>query len=161
MGGVGAADSGVGKKRTWERAITLAGDEAKPTPPTSSIPAALSASSSSMPAAASNTNNSWRVSTGRHDLSQLQLVLSGEMLKNANATADITPENIKASTPLPPFSSVSGPTPAHPLHLLQAKVGCRECEQGVEMGRMQGIIRLRFLRRRRGGSKVGRDGVGG
>ena len=70
-GGKGAADSGVGKKRSRERAITLVGDEAKPTP---SIPAALSASSSSMPVAASNSNNSWRVLTGRHDLSQQQLV---------------------------------------------------------------------------------------
>ena len=35
MGGAGAADSGVGKKRSKERAIMLA----KPTPSTSSIPA--------------------------------------------------------------------------------------------------------------------------
>jgi len=32
MGGAGASDSGVGKKRSRERAMTLAGDEAKPTP---------------------------------------------------------------------------------------------------------------------------------
>ena len=96
MGGAGAADLGVGKKRSRERAITLAGDEAKPTPSTSSIPAALSASSSSMPTAASNVNNSWRASTGRHDLSQRQLVLLREMLNNANATADVTPEDMEA-----------------------------------------------------------------
>ena len=39
------ADSGVGKKRSRERAITLAGDEAKPIPSSTStsVPAALSA----------------------------------------------------------------------------------------------------------------------
>ena len=94
MGGAGATDSGVGKKRSRERAITLAGDEAKPTPSTSSIPAALSVSSSSMPA--SNNGNSWRASTGRHDLSHRQLVLLREMLNNANATADVTPEDVEA-----------------------------------------------------------------
>jgi serine/arginine repetitive matrix protein 2 len=96
MGGAGPADSGVGKKRSRERAITLAGDEAKPTPSTSSIPAALSAPSSSMPTAASNVNNSWRASTGRHDLSQRQLVLLREMLNDANAMADVTPEDMEA-----------------------------------------------------------------
>ena len=96
MGGAGAVDSGVGKKRSRERAITLAGDEAKPTPSTSLILAALSAPSSSMPTAASNVNNSWRASTGRHDLSQRQLVLLREMLNNANTTADVTPEDMEA-----------------------------------------------------------------
>lgn len=68
MGGP-SADLGIGKK-SGERAITLARDEAKPTPPltSTSVLAALSASSSSMPVG-SNTNNSWRASTGRHDLS--------------------------------------------------------------------------------------------
>ncbi|KIM35749.1 hypothetical protein M413DRAFT_325892 [Hebeloma cylindrosporum] len=103
MGGAGAgADLGVGmggKKRSRERAITLAGDEAKPTPSSSSsIPAALSASSSSMPS--NNANNSWRASTGRHDLSHRQLVLLREMLNNSNATADVTttatPEDVEA-----------------------------------------------------------------
>jgi len=34
MGGAGAADSEVGNKRSRKRAITLAGDETIPTPPT-------------------------------------------------------------------------------------------------------------------------------
>jgi hypothetical protein len=72
----------------------LAGDEVKPTPSSLSIPAALSASSSSMRVAASNTNNSRRTSTGRHCLSQRQLVLLREMLNSANATVDVTPEDV-------------------------------------------------------------------
>jgi serine/arginine repetitive matrix protein 2 len=88
MSGAGAANSGVGKKRSKDRAITLVEDEVIPTSPTSSMPAALSASSSSMPIAASNTNNSWRAPTGRHDLSHRQLALLREMLNHANATVD-------------------------------------------------------------------------
>ena len=92
-----SADLGVGKKRSRERTITLVGGEAKLTPPptSTSVPASLSASSSSMPVG-SNTNNSWRASTGRHDLSHRQLVLLREMLNNANATADVTPDDVEA-----------------------------------------------------------------
>jgi len=49
-----------------------------------------------MPVAASNTNNSWRTSTGRHDLSQRQLVPLREMSNNAKAMADVTPEGMQA-----------------------------------------------------------------
>jgi hypothetical protein len=114
------------------------GDEAKPS--TSSIPAALSASLSSMPTAASNNNNSWCASTGRHDLSQRQLVLLHEMLNNANATADVTPEDMEAEVE----------------ELVAPRMRTRSGGGG-----MRGIVRLRFSRRRRGSSEVGRDGVGG
>ena len=36
-----------------------------------------------------------RASTGRHDLSQRQLLLLREMLDNANSMVDVTPEDIK------------------------------------------------------------------
>jgi len=49
-----------------------------------------------MPVIASNTNNSWRASTGRHDLGQQQLVLLRKMLNNANATVGVTPKDMEA-----------------------------------------------------------------
>lgn len=65
-----------------ERAITLSGEESKP-------PSTLVGGSSSRP-----PNPSWRASTGRHDLSQRQLVLLRDMLNNADSTPDyILPED--------------------------------------------------------------------
>jgi len=74
MGGAGGADSGVGKKKSRERAITLAGNEAKPTPSSSSIPARFR----------------------RHRAVCLLLFLLREMSNNANAMADVTPEGMQA-----------------------------------------------------------------
>ena len=48
-----------------------------------------------------------------------RVVFSQLASKDENLNRDLKIP-INASTPLPPFSSVSGPTPAHPLHLLQA-----------------------------------------
>ncbi|THH29456.1 hypothetical protein EUX98_g4740 [Antrodiella citrinella] len=65
-----------------ERAITLAGDEPKPHVP---VPALVSPPIASPPHTAQ-----WRASTGRHDLSQRQLLLLREMLNNGpdgNATS--------------------------------------------------------------------------
>lgn len=60
--------------KSRERAITLAGDEGKPpilNPPTA------------------DANLAWRASTGRHDLSQRQLVILREMLNNPDGTLRI------------------------------------------------------------------------
>ncbi|KAI6102289.1 hypothetical protein EDD17DRAFT_1477776 [Pisolithus thermaeus] len=70
-------DSDLRKGR--ERAITLSGDESKP-------PSAVVGNSSSGP-----PNPSWRASTGRHDLSQRQLVLLRDMLNNAESVPDCIP----------------------------------------------------------------------
>ena len=43
-----------------------------------------------------NNDNSWRASTGRHNISRRQLVLLRKVLNNANETADITPEDFEA-----------------------------------------------------------------
>ncbi|KAF9556528.1 hypothetical protein CPC08DRAFT_90775 [Agrocybe pediades] len=86
-----------GKSR--ERAITLAGDEEKP----SSLNTFLSqqnqpASSTHPPLASppsfaqsnSHPSASWRASTGRHDLSHRQLFLLREMLNNSHAVVSST-----------------------------------------------------------------------
>ncbi|KAI6104575.1 hypothetical protein EDD16DRAFT_1492581 [Pisolithus croceorrhizus] len=70
-------DSDLRKGR--ERAITLSGDESKP-------PSTVVGNSSSGP-----LNRSWRASTGRHDLSQRQLVLLRDMLNNAESVPDYIP----------------------------------------------------------------------
>ena len=87
------APRSVGTKKSRERAITLAGDETKPTPTLSTISGSNSLPGSTLhanrtssdPPLASPPSNSWRASTGRHDLSQRQLVLLREMLNNSNA----------------------------------------------------------------------------
>ncbi|THH15007.1 hypothetical protein EW146_g5406 [Bondarzewia mesenterica] len=61
-----------------ERAITLAGDEPKPSP--------LSTSSAGSPSLG------WRASTGRNDLSQRQLSLLRDMLNNPDSSAALIPE---------------------------------------------------------------------
>jgi len=88
LGGAGAADSGVGKKSSRVWAITLAGDEAKPTLDFGVYPSCAFGVAEQYAC----SFNSWP--TGRHDLSHRQLLLLREMLNNANATADITPEDL-------------------------------------------------------------------
>lgn len=65
-----------------ERAVTLAGDESKPpsTPIVSSSESSIAIGHS--PPMASPPSLAWRASTGRHDLSQRQLVLLKEILNN-------------------------------------------------------------------------------
>ncbi|TFK61550.1 hypothetical protein BDN72DRAFT_438768 [Pluteus cervinus] len=77
-----------GPKKGRERAITLAGDESKPSTPTATISAHSStiASSSTSPPLA--TPSAWRASTGRNDLSQRQLLLLKEMLSNPDSFMD-------------------------------------------------------------------------
>ncbi|KAF8180890.1 hypothetical protein BJ912DRAFT_619306 [Pholiota molesta] len=89
-----AAFENAGKKKSRERAVTLAGDHSKPysTASTSlvgsaSLPTSPPHLNVSSPPPASPPNMSWRASTGRHDLSQRQLVLLREMLNNTNATS--------------------------------------------------------------------------
>jgi serine/arginine repetitive matrix protein 2 len=115
-----------------ERAIMLVGDDSTTLPPTvhneaqtrsqsqpssasitgsSSMPGGIpsgNATSSSGPPLASSSGMSWRASTGRHDLSQRQLVLLREMLNN-NVGASIVGASdneggLRLPPPPPPFS---------------------------------------------------------
>ncbi|KAI0350733.1 hypothetical protein OH77DRAFT_1463107 [Trametes cingulata] len=69
-------------RKSRERAITLAGDEQKPviTPPPHGV---------TSPPLASPPSH-WRASTGRHDLSQRQLLLLREMLNNPDPSATMS-----------------------------------------------------------------------
>ncbi|KAH7886709.1 hypothetical protein F5I97DRAFT_1038359 [Phlebopus sp. FC_14] len=71
--------SELDNRKSRERAVTLSGEESKPPPPFG----ATSASGPPTPA--------WRASTGRHDLSQRQLVLLRDILHNGEALPDGTP----------------------------------------------------------------------
>ncbi|KAF9221162.1 hypothetical protein BS17DRAFT_786002 [Gyrodon lividus] len=73
------------RKKSRERAVTLSGEESKPPP----VPV-ISASTGSTPASGP-LNASWRASTGRHDLSQRQLVLLRDMLNNGEFPPDDVP----------------------------------------------------------------------
>ena len=88
----------IGKKGSGgrERAITLAGDESKPSSPvpgaTPSSPlgpgagaGTATATATVGPPLASPPSLAWRASTGRHDLSHRQLVLLREMLHKADS----------------------------------------------------------------------------
>ena len=97
---------GIPTKRSRERAITLGGDEPKSPQslvPSNSLPGTSvdpdTASASHSPPLASPPSMSWRASTGRHDLSQRQLVLLQEMLHNTDAHANVS--NDTAANPLP------------------------------------------------------------
>ncbi|TBU21964.1 hypothetical protein BD311DRAFT_869658 [Dichomitus squalens] len=72
-------------RKSRERAITLAGDEQKPTI-NPSAPGSVSPPLASPPPA------QWRASTGRHDLSQRQLMLLREMLNNSDPSATMSLE---------------------------------------------------------------------
>ncbi|KAI0693133.1 hypothetical protein C8T65DRAFT_744844 [Cerioporus squamosus] len=72
-------------RKSRERAITLAGDEPKPAVG-SSHPGPTS------PPLASPPPSQWRASTGRHDLSQRQLLLLREMLNNPDPSATMSLE---------------------------------------------------------------------
>ena len=65
-------------RKSRERAITLAGDEAKPL-----IHNSLGSPASTVSPA---TAAQWRASTGRHDLSHRQLILLRDMLNNSDAS---------------------------------------------------------------------------
>lgn len=88
----------IGTRFGRERAITLAGDESKLTQQplvvaSYSVPRLPNADQDSLVSSPSNgpslisPSMSWRTSTGRHDLSQRQLVLLREMLNNTHAHA--------------------------------------------------------------------------
>ncbi len=72
-------------RKSRERAITLAGDEPKPALGSSS-PGPMS------PPLASPPPSQWRASTGRHDLSQRQLLLLREMLNNPDPSVTMSLE---------------------------------------------------------------------
>lgn len=76
-------------RRSRERAITLAGDEAKP-----HIPGLIGSPASTV---SPGTSAQWRASTGRHDLSQRQLFLLRDMLNSSDASGLMaTPEALAA-----------------------------------------------------------------
>ncbi|KAH9884489.1 hypothetical protein C8Q73DRAFT_770579 [Cubamyces lactineus] len=77
-----AVPTSVDGRKSRERAITLAGDEQKPviTPAPPSVTSPPLASPPSQ----------WRASTGRHDLSQRQLLLLREMLNNPDPNATLS-----------------------------------------------------------------------
>lgn len=70
-------ENSADSRKNRERAITLAGDEQKP--PTAAFHHPT----------ADPQNLAWRASTGRHDLSQRQLVILREMLNNPDGTLQI------------------------------------------------------------------------
>ena len=73
------------RRNNRERAVTLSGEESKPPPVTLMSGATTSPSTSGPP------NVSWRASTGRHDLSQRQLVLLRDMLNSSEPPPDDAP----------------------------------------------------------------------
>jgi len=104
-----------------ERAITLAGDESKPTQP--SLVASYSAPGltnadhdplvSNGPSVAS-PSTSWRTSTGRHDLSQRQLVLLREMLNNTHAHTDSIRPKPQTDTSISEISAMTSHSQTQP-----------------------------------------------
>lgn len=101
LAGAGGEGTTIFNLKGRERAITLSGDSTTPPlSPTQPSSAIVSTSSNSMPGGMHSGNSinnggsplaspltsppsmSWRASTGRHDLSQRQLVLLHEMLNN-------------------------------------------------------------------------------
>ncbi|KAF8837657.1 hypothetical protein BDN67DRAFT_983084 [Paxillus ammoniavirescens] len=73
------------RKKSRERAVTLSGEDSK-APPVPVIGASTRSTPTSGP-----SNASWRASTGRHDLSQRQLVLLRDMLNNGEVPPDDAP----------------------------------------------------------------------
>jgi serine/arginine repetitive matrix protein 2 len=84
-------------KKSRERAITLAGDEARSKAPTPTPGSSAGMNTDPSPPLASPPSLSWRASTGRHDLSQRQLVLLKEMLNNPDSSFVV--EDLKAPIP--------------------------------------------------------------
>ncbi|KAL7278383.1 hypothetical protein ACG7TL_008363 [Trametes sanguinea] len=78
-----AVPTSIEGRKSRERAITLAGDEQKP------VIAAPSTHGTTSPPLASPPSQ-WRASTGRHDLSQRQLLLLREMLNNPDPNATLS-----------------------------------------------------------------------
>ncbi|KAG6864925.1 hypothetical protein C0991_006346 [Blastosporella zonata] len=66
-----------------ERAITLGGEDSKPPTP---VPGQMPSSSVSSPGVGMNAKSGWRASTGKHDLSQRQLVLLKEILNGGDGS---------------------------------------------------------------------------
>ena len=75
------------RRKNRERAVTLSGEESK-APPVPLISNATSSTSTSTPGP---PTASWRASTGRHDLSQRQLVLLRDMLSSGELPLDDDP----------------------------------------------------------------------
>ncbi|EFI26550.1 hypothetical protein CC1G_15763 [Coprinopsis cinerea okayama7 len=108
-------------KRSRERAITLAGDESRPSTPSGlvAMAGAQPPHSHSQPQIYSpNSQGSqhhpptaspplWRASTGRHDLSHRQLALLKEMLNNSEPVAATASPPPASSIPEEPLSSAS------------------------------------------------------
>ena len=80
-----AMQADLDRRNNRERAVTLSGEESKPPPVTLVSGATISPPTSGPP------NVSWRASTGRHDLSQRQLVLLRDMLNSGEVPPDDLP----------------------------------------------------------------------
>jgi serine/arginine repetitive matrix protein 2 len=80
-------DTSGESRKSRERAITLAGDEPK-------LPSTVTATATPamMPPTADPPSLAWRASTGRHDLSQRQLIILREMLNHPDGTLRIPEE---------------------------------------------------------------------
>ncbi|KAF7797262.1 hypothetical protein EIP86_008455 [Pleurotus ostreatoroseus] len=74
-------------RKSRERAVTLAGDESKPTLTISNL------SHATLPTVSSSSTSQWRASTGRHDLSHRQLMLLRDMLNSPDASAILSSES--------------------------------------------------------------------
>ncbi|KAG9312476.1 hypothetical protein JVU11DRAFT_6862 [Chiua virens] len=81
----------LNRRKNRERAITLSGEDSTPLPV---VPVSGVATSSST---ASPSNPSWRASTGRHDLSQRQLVLLRDMLSRGELPPDEIEETVNVN----------------------------------------------------------------
>jgi serine/arginine repetitive matrix protein 2 len=115
----------IGTKCGRERAVTLAGDESKPTQPplvpysVPRLPTDHDSLVSSLSNGFASPSTSWRTSTGRHDLSQRQLVLLREMLNNTHVHANVIDiDGIRAKsqedTPVPDKSAVASRSQTQP-----------------------------------------------
>lgn len=80
-----SAQAELDRRKNRERAITLSGEDPKP-PAVALVNSVTTSSSTSGP-----LNPSWRASTGRHDLSQRQLVLLRDMLHSGEPPHDDVP----------------------------------------------------------------------
>lgn len=73
------------RRKNRERAVTLSGEESK------ALPVPLLNNVTTPPSTSGPPNASWRASTGRHDLSQRQLVLLRDMLHSGELPPDDVP----------------------------------------------------------------------
>lgn len=134
--------SGPIRVKNRERAVTLAGDEGKPSFED------IGANAISPPQASPPTLLSWRASTGRHDLNHRQLFLLKEMLNNAESAKEGTKLDI------PPAPSQIAPQWPHKHHTEAA-----ESTLTLPTEESAGTGSVSSPQKRRPGSKLGMTGI--